>query len=362
MGVKTRVRCTFWDTSGSSRGRGNLVAVIEDAKNVGGSEYSNDGGDFFMTLPYNHWATSLIEPHQTHYEVSRWDGSAYQPIFVGLVDDFDATDNEVVFYGSDYMGLLRGTITASTTSYTSATITTIIQSQLFTNPVGSATSEPNSRLGFMTTGTIDSVSTTTTVISAYEERLGFLRKVIGILQSNGTTRPQLYVPRSAPTTFDFAANRGTDQTDTWLEWGGNINRFRYLGYSKEFATRINALGVKREGAAILYSTQTYASESTYGWIAKPALFQDLIDQTALDNLTLRDARRYGKVGQAISLTARVHGIAPWDGWDLNDSFPVYINRGRLSVAGDLFTLTGVEWRLKPDGEEELFMNLLPKDT
>lgn len=360
--MTARCRVKFWDTTGSGRGRGNLLAVVDDAKNIGGSDYANDAGEFFMTLPYNHPAVSEIDPLTSHYEVSRWDGSAYQPIFAGLVEDFDATENEVVYYGSDYMGLLRGTITSATTSYTSTAISTIIISQLFTNPVGSATTETESRLGFMTQGTINSTATTTTVISAYEQRLNFLQSVIRILQSNGTTRPQLYVPRAAPTTFEFDSNRGANQLSVRLEWGGNVNGFRWRPYGPDFATRINALGVKREGAAVLYSTQTYASESTYGWIARPALFQDVVNQTALDNLALRDARRYGKVGQGVSMRVKVHGLAPWDGYDLMDSLPVYISRGPVSVAGDLFTLWGLQWRLKPTGEEELILDLLPKDT
>ena len=171
----------------------------------------------------------------------------------------------------------------------------------------------------------------------------------------------MYVPRTAATTFEFRKDKGTDQTDIRLEWGGLVNGFRYRPFGTEFATRVNALGVKREGASVLYSTQTYASEATYGWIARPALYQDIVNQTALDNLTLRDARRYGKVGQGVYQRVRVHGLAPWDGYDLMDSFPVYISRGPVSVSGSLFTLWGLQWKLKPDGEEELNLNLLPKD-
>lgn len=345
----------------AGRGRGALAAIIHDATDIGGSEYANSPGECFFTLPISHPQISVISPLTQHYRVDRYNTrtNAFETIFTGLLDDYEADEDEITFYGRDYLGLLETTISPSNTSYTDTLIGTIISSQLT-----EARAEANSRVNFITVGTIEATTTTTTVLTSYQPRLQFIAGLAEIVAADRSVRPIIQVtPRtsSGNFSFNFTENQGSDRKDVRLEYGGLITHFRYRPGYGDLRTRIAAIGQKREGATLLFSNQTYASEATYGWIAENAVFIDVVNQTALNDKTKRRARQRGQVGTGVGLVIRSNALAPWDGYDLGDSLPVVISRSIVSVNG-LYTLWGLEWIGHPNGSEELFLDLLPKDT
>jgi len=87
--------------------QGAPVAVITDARDIGVQLYANDGGSMFFTLPVDHPALPLIDPLNQHYVVQRWNGSSYDTIQSGFITDYDASANEVVINGADYMTTLN---------------------------------------------------------------------------------------------------------------------------------------------------------------------------------------------------------------------------------------------------------------
>ena len=357
---RPRFRVRIYDM-GASRERGSQRAVIDDARDIGCSEYVNQGGEFFMTLPWNHPLIDEIVPLERHYRVQRYNDrlAAYQDIFVGLIDDFDANDKEVIVYGSDYLSLLNGSITGSNTSYASATVGAIISAQL-----SSARAETDSRTAFVAVGSIDATTTTIPLaLSSFQSRLEFIASVVDIHTANSSARAQVFLnSRTSVGAFqwDFNQNRGQDRTSIRLDYGGLVQGFRYIPGFADVATHIYGIGVKREGATILYSTQSYLASATYGRIAQPRLYQDIVDQTALDKRSQRDARRAAVVGKRLSLALRSNQLAPYDGYDLCDSLPVEISRGLTNI-NSLYTLWGLEWIGKRNGSEDLFLDLLPKE-
>jgi hypothetical protein len=358
----TSFRVKLWDTSGTHRGRGNLKAVIDDAKDIGGSAYANDAGEFFMTLPINHPQIDTIAPWQTHYEVSRRNSSGtYDPLFVGLINNYVQDENEAVVYGVDYLGLYDLSISGSNTSYTSKAVSFIVQDQMSLAMNGTG-ANPNSPTEFITMGTIQTTSKTTTVLTSFEPRLSFARKMLGILSAGNSTLPLLSVTRSAPIALSFASNAGADKTNVRLEYGGNVNNFRYDPGFDQLSNDIHAIGQKRDGAAILYSISSVslAPSSTYGLIQAGRLFIDLVDQQALDDLTNDAALRLSNQ-QRVAIGISSGKVVPWDGWDLMDSLKLVIKRGLVDV-DDLYTVWGVEWIGHRDGHEDLLMDLQPKLT
>ncbi len=359
--MTSRFRVTCFDMN-ASRGRGSIVAIIDDAKDVGGSEHVNDQGEMFFTLPWNHPQIGALSPLLNHYEISRLSSSGtYTPIFTGLLDDYEATADDVVFYGRDYLSLLNTTISSSNTSYTNAFVGTIIASQI--SAARSTTGEPHGRVNFITQGTIETTSTTTTVLTSYQPRLDFIAGLCDILMSDRSVHSIIRVtPRTSyPPSFTFTENLGSDKEDVRLEYGGLMNDFRYRPGYGNLRTRINAIGQKREGASVLFSAQTYASESTYGWISEATVFVDIVDQTALDNKTKRMARRRGRVGTGVAIAIRANQIGPWEGYDLGDAIRVVIDRGLTQVNG-LYSVWGLEWIGHKNGSEDLFLSLVPKDV
>lgn len=359
MALRTgRVRIELYGM-GASRGPGTLKAIIDDAANVGVSEHANDAGEMFFTIPYNHPAAAQVDPLETHYRVLRLNASeTYTTVGVGLIEDFEADKDEIVVYGVDYRGLLTTTMTGFNTSYTNAALGTIVTAQL-----SAARVEANSRLAFTSVGTIDATAATATLLTSYQVRLDFLRQVAEVSMSDRSVRTLLRISRDSPYTWTFVENYGSDKPTYRMEWGGAVSNFQYVPGFRDFATRVASLGVKREGASILVSQQTSASETTYGWIVKPHLVIDVTDQAALDRITLRQAKIAGRVDKNVLLEL-VSGniIAPVDGWEIGDSLPVIISRGdRVNVNG-YYTIWGWEWIVPPNGQELLYLSIATKET
>jgi hypothetical protein len=359
-------RVKLWDIASANRGRNNLAAIIDDATDVGVSRYANQAGEMFFTLPANHPQIDECQPMLRHYEVSRWDitANAYSVIGNGLLEDLDATKDEVVFYGIDYLGLLSKDITASNQSYTSTFIGTIINNQ-FTDLQAAG----NSPVAFWTKGTINVSTRTVTVVTSFEERLAFWRGLLEILQGSGTTRPTLNVDLAYPPTFTFLTNRGSDQSDLKLTLGGPILDFRWRKGFYKLATFIRALGVKREGASVLYSTQQMAGADIdqYGRFFMSGYWTDLINQAELDSRAQRALLENFRQPDELYVSLAQGYLTPFGGgklsptatWDIADSLPVQIERGPVSI-NKLFTIWGFEWIGRRDGSEELFLDLLPK--
>lgn len=354
---------TLWDIAAADRSRNNVRAIIPDARDIGVSAYANDGGEMFFTLPWNHPQIAECQPWLRHYEVKRWNANtgAYTVVGVGLLDDFEATADEVVVYGRDYLSLFNSSISGSNTSYTSTEIGTIMQAQL-----SAAIFQPSyttkSVTRHITLGTIQSTGQTVTVLTSYQGRLDFCRQLIDIWQSDSSVRPILSVTRTAPFTVSFQSNAGSDKQAFRFTFGGLVNDFRYdPGYS-DLATRLYGIGQKREGATVLFSNQEYASETTYGIIQRPQVFIDIVDQTALDRKVKRAARDAGTVGKNVALGLRINQVGPWEWGEFGDSVPISITRGALVSVSGLYTVWGQEWIGKANGSEDLFLSLLPKET
>jgi len=343
---------------GASFAPGNLVAIIDDAKNIGVSAYANGVGELYFTLPWNHPQIGECQPYLRHYRVSRYDAatSAYKTVARGILEDFEASEDDVVFFGADYMSLMETTISASNTSYNNALLGTVIQAQTTL-----AIAETDSRLAFTSVGTIEATSKTATLLTSYQPRLDFIRQVAEVSMGDRSVRSIYFITRDSPYTWNFTENRGSeDLTNLRLEWGGLVNGFSYLPDYRSFATHIAGVGVKREGASILFSTQTSADPATYGRITRPALFQDVVNQTALDDLVKRAAKTAGVPDKKVLPLLRVNQLVPWGGWDLGDNIRLVLSRGARINLSSLYTIWGMEWLVDTNGREDLYLALASK--
>ncbi len=361
--ARAKYLITLWDIASSDRSRNNVKAIISDARDIGVSAYANDGGELFFTLPWNHSQIADCLPWQRHYEVKRWNMNTgvYDVVGVGLLDDYDATPDDVIIYGRDYLSLFDLSITGSNTSYTSTEIGTIMQTEL-SGAIFQPSFSTKSVTRHITLGTIESTGQTATVLTSYQARLQFCRQLIDIWQSDSSVRPILSVTRSTPITVSFQSNAGVDNNAFQLAFGGLLNDFRYSPGFADLATRVYGIGQKREGATLLFSNQSYASETTYGIIQHPQVFIDVVNQTALDKKVKRAARTAGSTGKNVAIGLRINQIGPWEWGAFGDSIPISISRGGLVSVSGLYTVWGQEWIGKADGSEDLFLSILPKET
>jgi hypothetical protein len=354
---------TLWAINATDRGRDTIQAVITDARDIGVSSYANKGGETFFTLPQNHPQIAECVPWQRHYEVKRFNANtnAYDVVGVGLLNDYEATPDEVIVYGQDYLSLFDLSISGANTSYTSIDIGTIIQTELSAaifNASGGTTKSVQRPIAL---GTISTTGTTVTVLTSYQSRLQFVQQLVDIYQSDSSVRPIVSVTRSAPFTISFTPNLGSDKTNISLAYGGLINDFRYVPGYADVATQALAIGQKREGASLLFSAQNNSLLGTDGLIQRATVFLDITTQASLDAKTKRYAKNAAVIGKKLAIALRINQLGPWEWGELADSLPTSITRGIVNFSG-LYTVWGQEWTGKADGSEDLFLSILPKET
>lgn len=104
--ITSKVRVRIFDIDPTTRGKGNERCIIYDAKDVGCEVFANDVGSAFWTLPIDHPAVPELIPLKRHYRVERYDGSVWTLIGAGLLSEYDASNDEIVYNGMDYMAMI----------------------------------------------------------------------------------------------------------------------------------------------------------------------------------------------------------------------------------------------------------------
>jgi len=104
--VSSKVRIRIFDIDPTTRGKGAERCIIYDAKDIGCEVFANDVGSAFWTLPVDHPAVPELVPLKRHYRVERYNGSTWTLIGAGLLSEYDATNDEIVYNGMDYMAMI----------------------------------------------------------------------------------------------------------------------------------------------------------------------------------------------------------------------------------------------------------------
>lgn len=370
-------------TSTSSRGPGPVVATIEDPNGLGASQYMNSPGEFHMTLPALHPQISAIVPWLTHYSVQIWWGDRYRSVFDGLVTDIDATEDDAVIYGMDYLGLLDLTVderynpskpdlphTQGGSKYVDQQISDIVWDLLSTSK------GTNSPVKFISLPAKDSVqfdvfSEHVTVYSTYAQRLSFIAGLLDSHKQGTGNRSRLWVERSYTNPYidsyrwRLSDNVGQTRDNLRFEYGGLVQNFRVVMFG-DFGTMAAGIGRTKEGTKVMYRSAAAPgmSQNLWGRVVKPMLYTDLSDAADLERRTAQVAASYGRVGKRLALGIRVDALQPLDGYDIGDSIPVDIVRGVIDTNryGDgYWTIHGIEWNMAADGSTDLTLSILPRE-
>ena len=365
-----------------NRRPGNQVAVLEDAANIGATEMHNAPGEFFFTLPATHPQVGVIEPFQVHYSLQIYRGQGWTEITAGVIVDFDATDDDVVFYGTDYLGMLEYDIddrwNPSTGSGADAaaglwpappggskytnTVKEIVQDQ-----IDRAIHHVGSPVGFITRGGIAAMPENIQIFSTFKSRLSF---IAGLLDShrgaNLGLRTRLRVRRTTAGGYEFVVedNPGRDRDNIRLSYGELIQGFRVIPMG-DFGTRVFAIGRAFNSVKVEYFPNILgtAPEVAFGKIPKVNLWQDITDRNDLKRRAQLYARQISKIGKRMSLAIRVDALSVKDGWDICDSVPVAIDRGVVNTSNygsGYWTIWGWTWQLYPDGHTDLTLSISPR--
>lgn len=367
-------------TSGSNRGPNRQVAVIYDAANIGASGFWNSPGEFFFTLPATHPQVSTIEPYQVHYSLQHYQGEGWTEKAAGLIIDFDASDDDVVFYGTDYLGVLAGGFderltdnpdaqaklypaTGGGSKYVDRTVT-----QIVTDQIDRAIHHANSPVGFIGKGSIAAMSEEVTIFSTFKSRLDF---IAGLIDTHRGADPgkktRLRVRRTNAGGYQFRVedNPGKDRDNLGIQYGRLVQGFRVIGFGN-FKTRTLAIGFPVEGSEPIYLKDITGGvdENLYGRWPSPRLWQDIDGKADLKRRATLDARQNAKVGKRMAIGFRVDALGLLDGWDICDSLKIDIRRGVVDTnryGSSYWTVWGWAWQLFPDGHSDLTLSILPRD-
>ena len=362
-----------------------VKAIITDASNIGVSYFANSPGDIFFTLPTDHPQVSACDPYLTHWSLQFYRGDKWVEKFAGLLTDFDATEDEVIIYGIDYLGLLTFSAderydlnkvdkpyTEGGSKYSNVQLHTIIGDQI---DVGKA--QTGSTYGFITRPTSsvlwdNTLAERATIVTTFNQTY---TSVMGLIESHkqGTgRRTRLWVEKTGESAYRWRlkSNTGQDRPNLRIELGGLLNGYRVVGFG-DFGTIVHGIGRVRDQTTLRYEKAMSPindgvddAVGVWGRISKPMLWNDLLDESDLKRRVAEVAMRVGKIGKTIALPIRVHGLEPLDGFDVLDSFPLEITNGVVDTArygSGMYTIEGVVWRLYPDGHTDLVLSVTPKE-
>ena len=374
---------------GPNRKPGTVKAIIEDPSNLGVSAYVNEPGEMYFTLPATHPQASECEPYQRHYAVQQYRNGNWRDIANGILTDFDASADDIVVYGIDYLGFLTFSIDTrfppgpsvedlkkSTDDggarYVDKTIDHII-----TNQLNLAIGDEDSPLGFFHIGHVDDLSMggglKISIYSSFVQRLDFIRGLLDSYRQGTGVRSRLKARKDPSQAdrweFDVRADPGIDRDNLRMEYGSLVQGFRVIGFGDTFATRAHGIGREPYSTLLRYTMHpdiggSNAATDRYGNIAKAQIWQDIVDENDLKRRVRQMYQESVKVGKRIALGLRVHGLQPWDGFDLTDNIPLNIDRGMVDTqayGSGYWTIWGQEWRVFPDGHDELTLVLRPKE-
>ena len=360
---------------GTNRAPGDTVAIIEDAANVGGSAYLNSAGEFFMTLPATHPQVAVIEPYQVHYSVQVWSGDRWKETFAGVITDFDATENDVVFYGTDYLGMTNKVVDDrydedapekatedGGSKYIDKTITEIITDQLV-----QATGKANSPVGFISSGTLESFDEKVTIYSTMTPHLDFITGLILSHQQGQGVRSRFWVREDGSGGYEYLLSHNPGQTrdNLRMEYGGLVQGFRLIAFG-DWSDIMHGIGTPRDGVELYYKTQIAPNidPTIYGAIEKVQAWDGVTDKADLNRRTKQAAVAASKVGKRVALGLRVDALMPFDGYDIGDNIPLDIKRGVVDttrMGSGYWSILGIEWKTYSDGHTENTLVVLPKE-
>jgi hypothetical protein len=362
---------------GTNRGPGKLVAELTDAANVGASEFYNAAGEFYFTIPAIHPQVSVIEPYQTHYALEEHTGQGWTGKAYGLITDFDADEDEVVFYGQDYLALLGRTVEERFSpvdaelptdkggaKYVDKTIKEVIVDQLTKEKA-----KANSPVGFIQVDPDDiaDMAEKVTIYASFKQRLPFIAGLIESSRAGTGRKTRLVVERDINGVFHWKVlwDPGITRDNLKLVYGELVQGFRTVPFS-QWGTAIDALGRTVLGTKV-YSARSVApgiSEATYGAFPSTTMYSDIDDLNDLRRRAAQAAAKVAKVGKMMGLGLRVGWLTVKDGWDICDSVPVEIKRGVVDTSrfgSGYYTIWGWTWSSFADGHVNTVLSLAPRE-
>jgi len=364
------------------RGPGATVAILEHAKSVGASLVYNSPGEAHWTLTVDDPQLAVLEPKKTHYSIQFYTGNGWREIFAGLVWDVDATEKDIVFFGIDYLALFdyvlderydpsipnKAAEKGGSYYVTSGknSINYIVTDQL--NRAVSTVQTPNSPVGFITVGSVATMTETLAVYSTYQPCLTF---VTGLLDSHrqGTgKRTRILVRQKTGGGYEVVVqdDPGVIRDNLRLRYGELVQGYRVVFFGQDWASHVAGIGRTRDGIRVLYKKANAPGidEAIWGRFARAQIVDGVSDENDLTRRVNQLATHAGKLGKQMGLGLRTGMLQPLDGYDVCDIFPVYIKHGSIDTTAfgsGYWAAMAVTWESGDEGQQTTVLTLQPRE-
>lgn len=360
---------------GGNRGPGSVVAVIENAKSVGATKMYNSPGELHFTLTVDHPQISVIEPRQTHYALEVYSGDGWREVFAGLIVDYDATETGVIFYGVDYLGLFQfiyderydpanpeKSYADGGSKYVGKTISFIVQNQ-----IQRAIDLTDSPVGFLTVGSVATMSNKVTTYSTMQSVLPFVTGLIDSHRQGTGARTRVEVVKSGSSyVIRVVDNPERTRNQLRLKYGELVQGYRVIPFGPSWASLQHGIGRTRDGVKVMYKSAAAPGIDTAVWgrFARVSVYEGVSDENDLIRRVKQDAIKAGKLGKQIGLGIRSGVLNPLDGYDITDTIPVEIVHGAVDTTNfgsGYWVIWGVAWETSDSGETSTVLTILPRE-
>jgi len=360
------------------RAPGNIVAVMEEAKNVGASVVYNSPGELHFTLLKDDPQIAVIEPKQVHYALEFYSGDGWQEKYAGVIWDIDATEVDVVFKGLDYLALYDTNVderydplnpdksyASGGSKYSNVTIRNVVLDQL-----NYAKGRTDSWVGHISIGTVDAMDELVTVYSTMAPTLQFVSGLLDSHRQGTGKRTRMKVSKTTGGTYQLTItdNPGTLRSDLAMYYGELVQGYRIIAFGDGWGNVQHVIGRNRDGLKVVYNTisgQAFQpSTSTYGRIANVVVFDGVNDQNDLNRRGLQAAIQSAKLGKNIAIGIRTEFLKPLQGWDITDTFPLTIKDGAIDTTqfgSGIWAAYAAAWEATDIGEQSLVITFLPRE-
>lgn len=360
------------------RGPGQLVAVFEEAKNVGASLVYNSPGEMHFTLLKDDQQLAAVQPKQTHYAIEFYSGDGWQEKYAGVIWDVDATETDVVFKGIDYLALYDTIVDerydplkpnksykSNGSYYSQVTIRNVVIDQL-----NYAKKQPDGWVGFIAIGAIATMSEKISIYSTMQPTLAFIAGLLDSHRQGQGIRTRMKVVKTTTGTYQLQIidAPGTIRSDLALYYGELVQGYRVIIFGQDWANVQLVVGRNRDGVKVVYNTikgKTFQpSTSLYGRVATVAVMDGVEDQADLNRRGLQAAMQSAKLGKNIAIGIRTTFLQPLKGWDVCDIFPVKILDGAVNTdayGSGYWAAYACAWEATDIGQQSVIITLLPRE-
>lgn len=333
---------------------GEVVAELENVKNLGWAFYVNDVPECFFTINQDDPKTAAISPYlngEGYVEVYRNNVL----VWAGILLESDENDTDVIFYAYGWACVLFWLHTTWGQTWTGDQV-----DEIFTDLLTNAKALTDSMAAWFTDGTIQAPVTTSggaTPIEipsykTYRKRILLaIRELVALSGSDTTNRVWWEITPAG--VYNLWKNKGVDLDTMLWEYPSSIQSFQRRRIPAHRRNVIFGIGSSPRDVVLQKTVENSGDRSARGRREEAIYLNYVRDETELDRVSRSRLRRARRVESHVRLLMVRNSVEPYPvgSYSLMDTVPVKIDLGVTQMDAN-YLVVGQEVYVV-DGEERV---------